>query len=78
MDGPDFEALYKRIRKPTTSQNAQDKIHFATPVSHGKMAEICKGYVPLTTVRSTTWAVHGLDQWQEEHNKHCSEQCPLV
>ena len=52
MDGSDFEELCKRTRKSTTSQNTRDKTQFAPLVSCGKMAEICKGYILLTTVRS--------------------------
>ena len=53
MDDQDFKEPCKKKRRTTTLKNDQDKAHFATPVLPGKMAEIGKGYIPLTTVRST-------------------------
>ena len=76
--GPDFEEPCKKKKKSTVFQNSRSTrtTSFAPPVSPGKMSEICNGYVPLTTVRATNWAVCVLDEWREERNKRCRERCP--
>ena len=76
--GPDFEEPCKKKKKSTVTafQNSLSTTRFASPVSPGKMSEMCNGYVPPTTVRATNWAVRVLDEWWEERNKRCSERCP--
>lgn len=42
---------------------------FTPSVSPGNTTKICNGYVPPTTIRSTTWAVCVNEQQQEECHK---------
>lgn len=40
------------------------------------MQKASKGCIPANTVRSTEWALHVFQDWADQHNKHCKEECP--
>lgn len=72
---PDFEEPPSK-RKKTKLQGSRTR--FASPVSPGKMQQICKGFVPANTKKATTWALRAFEQWRDERNKSsCSEKCPV-
>ena len=68
MDDPEFEEPHTKKKKSAMSPSGRGKMLFAPPKSPGNMSKICSGYVPPTTKRCTTWAVHMFDQWGEERN----------
>ena len=49
---------------------------FASPMSSKKMAENCKGLVPLNTKKPRTCVLRSFEQWREVRNKKYSEKCP--
>ena len=63
MDDPEFEEPHTKKKKSAMSPSGRGKMLFAPPKSPGNMSKICSGYVPPTTKRCTTWAVHMFDQW---------------
>ena len=40
------------------------------------MKEICRGYVPKNTSKSTDWAVRVFKAWREQRSEEIDEKCP--
>ena len=68
MDDSNFE-------EPTAKKTMS---RFAFPVSPSKMNTICRGYVPPSTKKATSWAVRAIVQWRDKWNEkskfaaHCN------
>ena len=56
-------------------QIKRKRLSLALP-KNNDLKKVWEGFVPLTTQRCTTWAVHTFETWKNDWNKKCEDRCP--
>ena len=64
------------LAKPCEKATLSSSKRFKRTVSKEEVQKASKGCTPANTVRSTEWALQAFQDWADQRNKRCKEECP--